>query len=57
MVFALEYAVRRIALPALLYRQRRCGSLVRLPGVILAIVVFGYYGAVYNASSFAYFKF
>ena len=56
-VFALEYASTRVALPALLYRQHLPVRWAAYLAVILVIVIFGYYGPMSVSADFAYFRF
>lgn len=56
-VFSVEWLSGRVDLPALVYRQNVAVRWATYYAVILSVVVFGYYGPVYNAASFAYFKF
>lgn len=56
-VFVTEWLSGRIDLPGLIYRQHVAVRWAVYQGAILAVVVLGYYGSVYNAAAFAYFKF
>ncbi len=56
-VFVTEWISGRIDLPGLIYRQNVVVRWGVYQGTILAVVIFGLYGAQYDAASFAYFKF
>ncbi|MEI8080700.1 MAG: MBOAT family O-acyltransferase [Actinomycetes bacterium] len=56
-VFGLEWLSERVDLPGLLYSRPIVVRWLVYQVSILVVVVFGYYGSIYAASSFAYFKF
>ena len=56
-VFSAEWLSVRISLPTLLYRQPLVVRWFVYELAILAIVIFGYYGPMFSAADFAYFKF
>lgn len=56
-VFGIEFLSARVELPALLYRQPLVVRWVAYELAILVIVIFGYYGPMFAAADFAYFKF
>ncbi|MGB4593536.1 MAG: MBOAT family O-acyltransferase [Coriobacteriia bacterium] len=56
-VFGVDFVSTRTDLPGLLYRRPVALRWAAYIALVLTIVVFGYYGATYSASSFAYFKF
>ena len=57
LVFVLEWLSTRTDLPATLFRQRTPVRWAVYYAAILTVVIFGFYGPVYSAASFAYFKF
>ncbi|MHB1341800.1 MAG: MBOAT family O-acyltransferase [Coriobacteriia bacterium] len=56
-VVAVDFASLRFDLPAALYSRSIALRWLAYVALILVVVVFGYYGPLYQASSFAYFKF
>jgi D-alanyl-lipoteichoic acid acyltransferase DltB (MBOAT superfamily) len=56
-VFSAEWLSARVSLPALLYRQPLVVRWFVYEFTILAIAIFGYYGPMFSAADFAYFKF
>jgi len=56
-VFATEWIAGRVDLPGILYRQNIAVRWFLYQAGVLAVVIFGFYGAQYDAASFAYFKF
>jgi len=56
-VFVLEWLSTRADLPGALFRQRTPVRWAVYYAAILTVVIFGFYGPVYSAASFAYFKF
>lgn len=56
-VFITEWISGRIDLPGLVYRQNVVVRWIIYQGTVMTVVIFGFYGAQYDAASFAYFKF
>ena len=56
-VFAAEWVSGRVDVLGFLYRRNVAVRWAVYQAGILVVVIFGYYGAQYDAASFAYFKF
>lgn len=56
-VFGVDFVSARTDLPGFVYSRPVALRWAAYLALVLAIVIYGYYGATYSASSFAYFKF